>query len=140
MHNLNRFFSPASIVVIGASQGEEKIGGRILRTLIKHGYGGKLVAVNPAATEIAGVPCYPSVRAIPFVADVALIAVPAQVVPDTLQACADKGIKVATIYSSGFTEAGRRRRGAATALEGHLRAHRHTRIRPQHRRLFLGGG
>ena len=117
MRNLDRFFSPASIVVIGASQGEEKIGGRILRTLIKHGYGGKLVAVNPAATEIAGVPCYPSVREVPFVADVALIAVPAQVVPDTLQACADKGIKVATIYSSGFTEAG----AAGVALQQRLK-------------------
>ena len=105
MPRLDRFFSPASIAVIGASR-SEKIGGRILRTLLKHEYPGTLVAVNPADTEIDGVKCYASVGEIPSVVDMALIAVPAVQVPDTLQACADAGIPFATIFSSGFTEAG----------------------------------
>jgi acetyltransferase len=117
MPNLDRFFSPRSIAVIGASQGAEKIGGRLLRTLIKHGYQGELVAVNPAASEIAGKRCYAKVAEIPFAPDVAMIAVPAVQVPDALQACADKGIAFASIVSSGFGEAGEN----GTALQQRLK-------------------
>lgn len=48
MANLNRFFSPQSVAVIGATERVEKIGERILRTLIKQGYVGKAHPVYPS--------------------------------------------------------------------------------------------
>lgn len=106
MNSLDRFFSPASVAVIGATQSAEKIGGRVLRTLLKHGYAGNVYPVNPAHREIAGLKSYASVGDVPETVDLALIALPATMVPDTLQACGDAGIKGAVIYSSGFNEAG----------------------------------
>ncbi|HTE16651.1 MAG TPA: CoA-binding protein, partial [Burkholderiales bacterium] len=117
MNNLDLFFSPASVAVIGATESAEKIGGRVLRTLLKHGYAGTVYPVNPAHREIAGLKSYASIRDISGPVDLALIAVPATLVPDMLQTCADAGIKGAVIYSSGFNEAGT----AGVALQQRLK-------------------
>ena len=106
MPDLDRFFSPTRVAVIGATQDAAKIGGRIVRTLIEHGFRGIIYPVNPSHAEIAGLKSYESVRALPEPVDLALIAVPAPKVPDVLQSCALAGIKGAVIYSSGFSEAG----------------------------------
>lgn len=106
MHDLDLMFSPTAIAVVGASEGAEKIGGKVLATLMRHGFTGQIYPVNPTRAEIAGLKTYPSVRAIPGHVDLALIAIPAPMVPDCLQECADKGIRMAVIFSSGFKDAG----------------------------------
>ena len=62
--------------------------------------------VNPRHDRIGGLPCYPSVAAIPGPVDTALLIVPKTRVADTLADCGAKGVKVATIISSGFAETG----------------------------------
>ena len=83
--HLERVFSPSGIAVIGASDDADKIGGKVLRTLIRHNYAGKLYPVNPSRATVAGLKAYPSVAAIGMPVDLALIAVPAASVPVTLQ-------------------------------------------------------
>ena len=65
MPDLDRFFSPTRVAVIGATQDAAKIGGRIVRTLIEHGFRGIIYPVNPSHAEIAGLKSYESVRALP---------------------------------------------------------------------------
>src|SRR5262249_23601064 len=68
-----------AIAIIGASKTELhelKLTGRPVKFLRKHGYTGKVFAVNPKYSELDGVPCYPSVSAIPEPVDVAGILLP----------------------------------------------------------------
>jgi len=104
--DLDRFFSPASIAIIGASQDFTKITGKPLYYLRKHSYQGRIYPVNPRYTSIDGIPCYPSIKDVPDDIDLALIAVNFRMVPQVLMECVEKGVKFATIFSSGFAEAG----------------------------------
>jgi acetate---CoA ligase (ADP-forming) len=97
---------PSGVAIIGASQDFSTINGKILKYLLKHQYAGNIYPVNPKYQEIAGLACYPSVKAIPGDLDLALIAIAAARVPAVLRECGAKGIKGAIIFSSGFAETG----------------------------------
>src|SRR5262245_44401118 len=71
--DLERFFSPQSIAVIGASQDLATISGQPLSHLVSHGYTGKLYPVNPRYAEILGRQCYASLADVPETPDLALI-------------------------------------------------------------------
>jgi acyl-CoA synthetase (NDP forming) len=73
--SLEPLFRPGSITLIGASHSEEKLGGVILKNLLK--FRGRLYPVNPKYTEIMGLKSYPSVETIPDV-DLAIIIRPAR--------------------------------------------------------------
>jgi acyl-CoA synthetase (NDP forming) len=63
--------------------------------------------VNPRADRIDGLPCYPSISAIPGSVDLAILVIPAQAVPGALLEAADKGASGAFVLSGGFRESGR---------------------------------
>ncbi|MCS7144965.1 MAG: CoA-binding protein [Archaeoglobaceae archaeon] len=100
------FFNPRSVAVIGASRTPGKPGNNIVWNLKHHGFNGKIYPVNPNTCEIYELKCYPSVKEIPDSVDVAIIAVPAKIVPQVMKDCAEKGIKGVVILSSGFSEEG----------------------------------
>ena len=97
-------FHPEGIVVVGASATPMKLGFRIIQNLIDFGYAGKLYAVHPSANNIYGAPAFPFVADIPESVDRAIIAVAAKMVPDVLRQCAEKGVRVAQVFSAGFSE------------------------------------
>ena len=104
--DLERFFSPQSIAIIGASKDFVTISGQPLKHMLSHGYQGKLYPINPKYNEIVGLTCYPSVESLPEAPDLALILVNASRVADMLIACGEKGIPYVIIFSSGFSETG----------------------------------
>lgn len=114
--NLELFFKPRSIAIIGASADLATISGKPLRYLQEHGYQGKIYPVNPKYQEIAGCPCYPDIASVPGPVDLALIAVNYRRVLPVLEQCAQKGVRFATIFSSGFAEAGEEGRKLQLAL------------------------
>jgi len=97
---------PSSVAVVGASRDPSKIGSRILRNILSSGFPGAVYAVNPHASEVLGVRCYPSVADIPGLVDLAVVAVPAQLVPQVIEDCGRKGVKAVAVISSGFKEVG----------------------------------
>lgn len=103
---LEGFFSPRSIVVVGVSRDETGVGHAVFDNIIRGGFTGATYPVNPHAEAIHGHRCYPSVEAVPEVADLAIIAVPAQMVPAALDECASRGTRSAIIVSAGFKETG----------------------------------
>jgi acetyl coenzyme A synthetase (ADP forming)-like protein len=113
--NLDQFFSAKSIAVIGASRERGKVGNVIFTNFLRKGFAGRVYPVNPSATEIMGRKCYASVRDIPDTVELAVIAVPAPVVPKVIDECGKKGIRHAVIISSGFKEVGN------TKLDNELR-------------------
>jgi len=106
--DLRDLFFPRSVAVIGASRTVGKPGFNIVWNLKQNGFNGKIYPVNPNADKILELKCYSSILDIPDEVDMAIIAVPARLVPDVMEECAQKGIKGAVIVSSGFSEEGER--------------------------------
>ncbi len=103
---LESLFNPGSIAVIGASREPKKVGFAILNNLLRFSYKGDMYPVNPSASEILGLKAFKSVSEIDKDIGLAVIAVPAKFVPETLIECAERRIKAAVIVSAGFKEAG----------------------------------
>ena len=103
---IDRILMPKSIAVIGASKDPFKWGHMLLSAIMKGGFEGELHPINPRETEIEGLTCYPSVKDVPGDVDMAIVVVPAHVVPTIFSDLAEKGVKGAVIITSGFGEAG----------------------------------
>jgi acetate---CoA ligase (ADP-forming) len=116
--SLKPFFYPRSVAVVGASRERTAIGHRIIESLQGGGFQGSIIAVNPHATEIAGLRTFPSLSAIPGLVDLAVIAVPAQFVLTVIEDCAAKQVPAAILITAGFAETG----GSGISLEEQLRA------------------
>jgi acyl-CoA synthetase (NDP forming) len=102
--DLTKLLQPQSIAVIGASANSAVISGMPLRILGQHGYPGALYPVNPRHAEIAGLPCYPRIGAVPEPVDLALVVVHADAVPQVVADCGRAGTRFAVVISSGFAE------------------------------------
>lgn len=103
---LKNFFSPESVAVVGVSRDSNKVGHVIFRNFIDGGFQGKVFPVNPNADQILNHKSYPSVLGIEERIDLAIIAVPAELVLRAIHDCKKKGIRDVIIISSGFKEVG----------------------------------
>ena len=104
--HLNSFFLPDSIAVIGASDKENSVGGRLLLNLIQGSFAGDLYPVNPKHDELQGLKSYPNIDAIPKIVELVVIATPASTVADILKQCGENKIRAAIILTAGFSEMG----------------------------------
>jgi len=104
---IESLFNPKSVAIIGASRDPNKIGNVILRNFLQS-YRGKIFPVNPNAETILGLKCYKSILDIKEKVELAVIVVPAQIVPQVLEECGKKKVKAAIVISGGFAEVGRK--------------------------------
>ncbi len=124
---LDALFNPRSIAVIGASADPKKVGYAVLHNLQRFRFGGALYPVNPAGGEILSLRSYQKITDISEAPDLAVVVIPARLVPDSLRACAAAGVTSAIVISAGFKEAGKE----GTLLEEelkHISRERHIRI------------
>jgi acetyltransferase len=104
--DLTGLLSPKSIAVIGASRSPDKVGAIILRNILTSKFPGQVYPVNPHAETINDLKCYPDVASLPEVVDLAIIALPASLVSDSLNQIGVKGIKNVVVITAGFREIG----------------------------------
>ncbi|HET58577.1 MAG TPA: hypothetical protein ENN35_09085 [Deltaproteobacteria bacterium] len=104
--NMEIFFNPLSVAVVGASNNRFNLASTICGLLKSTGYDGAVVAVNPKGEDVHGCPGYRSVGEIPHDVDLAVILVQASSVPDVVRQCGEKGIRRLVIESAGFAENG----------------------------------
>ncbi len=117
-HPLDTFFSPESIALIGASRDPEKIPGRLLSTLRKNHFPGRLYPINPNYDDIDGLKCYPTIAAVAQPIDLAIVIIPARAVLGALEQCAAAAVRNAVVISSGFAEEG----GTSAAMQDAIAA------------------
>ena len=78
MKNLDLFFNPKSVAIIGASRNPAKIGHIVLKNFAEEGFAGKVYPINPEADKILNLKAYPSVKGVPEEIDLAVILTPAK--------------------------------------------------------------
>jgi acyl-CoA synthetase (NDP forming) len=103
-HNLQKFFEPKSVVVVGASSVPRKPGHDVIRNILANEYPGKLYLVNPKGGEILGIKAHQSIQDLPEGIDQAIIILPASANPQAVRDCAAKGIKAIVLAAGGFSE------------------------------------
>lgn len=106
MVELDNFFQPQGVAIVGASKKPGKIGNAIVKNMIQSGFAGKIFPVNPKETEIEGLKCYPSVSDIDENVDLAVVAIPAKHTIKLAEECGKKGVKHLVVISAGFKEIG----------------------------------
>jgi len=107
---LDAFFKPKSVAVVGATKRINKAGHVIFKNFVENKrrgvFEGEVFPVNPNEDSILGFTCYPTLTKIPGKLELVVIVVPANIVPKIMEDAASKKVKVAVIISSGFSEIG----------------------------------
>jgi acyl-CoA synthetase (NDP forming) len=102
---LDALFRPKSIAIVGASE-KPTIGRRLIVSLDRIGFAGRVFPINPNYTSVLGRECCPSFAELPEPPDIAVFCVGHRLVLDTFVAAAERGIGAAVIYDGGFAERG----------------------------------
>ncbi|MFE0346928.1 bifunctional acetate--CoA ligase family protein/GNAT family N-acetyltransferase [Streptomyces griseoluteus] len=126
-HSVRRLLAPGSVAVIGVGRASGGVGRSVLGNIRDAGYAGPLYAVNNAfpdgCHEVDGVPAHRSVREIEGPVDVAVVAVPADVVPAVVAECGEHGVQGLVVLSAGYAESGPEGRERQRALVRQARAY-----------------
>ncbi|MCL2729159.1 MAG: GNAT family N-acetyltransferase, partial [Actinomycetia bacterium] len=102
VESLRPVFAPGTVAVIGASRRPGTVGRAVLGNIRDGGYVGGLYAVNPHATEIDGIRCFPSVADLPETPDLAVVAVPGPAVPGVADECGQAGVRGLVVLTAGL--------------------------------------
>jgi acyl-CoA synthetase (NDP forming) len=96
-------FEPEAIAVVGASASGTTAGNRFIRLLKSGGFKGRIFPIHPQVSEIEGIPAYPTLAAMPEVADYAYLTIPAERTEDVLATAGGK-LRFAQVMASGNPE------------------------------------
>jgi acyl-CoA synthetase (NDP forming) len=108
---------PKSIAIVGASE-KPTIGRRLLASLDRLGYAGRVYPINPSYPSVLGHRCYSGFAELPQAPDVAAFCLGHARVLESFLAAAEKGVKAAVIYDGGFAEAGEKGRALQARIAG----------------------
>ncbi|MET7716906.1 GNAT family N-acetyltransferase [Streptomyces sp. NPDC005407] len=108
--SVQRLLAPGSVAVIGTGRAPGGVGRTALRNLLDAGYTGRTYAVNRAfpegQREVDGVPAFRSVGEIGEPVDLAVVAVPAERVPEAVADCGEHGVQGLVVLTAGYAESG----------------------------------
>jgi len=113
--SLQSLFHPRRIAVIGASANPEKLSFQIFRNIREGGFPGEVIPVNPKGETILGTSSVKSANDLPDGVDLAVVIIPAKLVPDTILQLGERKVRTAIVISGGFAESGEE--GAALQAE-----------------------
>ena len=105
-NSMRRIFQARTVAVVGGSARRPSVGRRLVSNVIASEFTGRLYVVNPGAESAFGMRAYPSLRDLPEPVDLAVIAVPAERVPEVVADCAATQVHAVIVVSLGYAEAG----------------------------------
>jgi len=101
---LRAMFNPRAIALIGATEAPDSVGRTLMENLLS--FGRPLYPINPKRNTVLGIKAFPNIVDVPGPVELAIIATPANTVPDVVGECAATGVTGAVIISAGFREIG----------------------------------
>ncbi|MFG2859221.1 GNAT family N-acetyltransferase [Streptomyces sioyaensis] len=102
--SLQPLLRPRSIAVVGAGTRSGSVGRAVLQNLREAHFNGLLYAVNPHAHAVLNVPAHASIADLPHPPDLAVIAIPAAAVCETVVECGKAGVRALVVLASGLDE------------------------------------
>ncbi|MEU1480439.1 GNAT family N-acetyltransferase [Streptomyces sp. NPDC005760] len=125
--SVQRLLTPGSVAVVGVGRSPGGVGRSVLGNIRDYGFTGRLYAVNKAfpeeQKELDGIPAHRSVRDIDGPVDLAVVAVPAEQVPEVVAECGAHGVQGLVVLSAGYAESGPEGRERQRELVRHARAY-----------------
>ncbi len=106
MDEISLLLRPRSVAVIGASADPSKTAGRPVSYLLKHGYAGQILPVNPKVNQIGSLACYPDIASLPVVPDVGIVLLGVERAHLAVRELAARGTVAAIVLASGYSETG----------------------------------
>ncbi|PKP35299.1 MAG: GNAT family N-acetyltransferase [Bacteroidetes bacterium HGW-Bacteroidetes-17] len=106
IQRLYNIFKPKRIAIVGISSDPRSVGGTTLSNLVSGGFGGVVYPVNPKYEAVMGIPCYPNVKSLPKIPDIAVITTGSKMVAQLVEECGEAGINGIIIMTAGFEEIG----------------------------------
>jgi acyl-CoA synthetase (NDP forming) len=103
---MRTFFYPRSLAIIGVSPSPSNFGRGILENLERFGFREPIYLVGPGGGELEGQPIFENLTDLPEIPELAVIIVPARVVPEAVESCGQKGITRVAVETGGFSEFG----------------------------------
>ncbi len=104
--DIEAIMNPRSIAVVGATNRPGSVGLAVFRNILTAGFQGVLYPVNLKAKSVQSVKAYPKLIDIPDEVDLAVVIVPAEIVPSILEEAGQKQVKAAIVITAGFKEVG----------------------------------
>jgi len=120
--SLRPLLHPQSVAVVGASRRPDSLGGAVLRNLVLGGFSGPVFPVNPRADVVMSIPAWKRLVDIPWPVDLAVVVVPAAVVPAVIEDAHSRGVRAVVVLTAGFAETGADGRARQDALLAQVRA------------------
>ncbi|MFE3037641.1 GNAT family N-acetyltransferase [Streptomyces canus] len=125
--SVQRLLTPGSVAVVGVGRAQGGVGRSVLGNIRDYGFTGRLYAVNKAFPEeqkdLDGIPAHRSVGDIDGPVDIAVVAVPAEQVPEVVAECGAHGVQGLVVLSAGYAESGPEGRERQRELVRHARAY-----------------
>ncbi len=115
-HPLSALLAPGSVAIFGASNDPTRISGRSLRYFREAGFTGGLYPINPTRDQVQGSTAYPDIATVPGPVECAVIAIPANLAIEAMEACVAKGVKAVVMFTAGFAEIGEEGRAMQTRI------------------------
>jgi succinyl-CoA synthetase alpha subunit/GNAT superfamily N-acetyltransferase len=103
--SLEPLLNPRSVAVVGVGHRSGSMGRTILLNIRDAGFAGTLYAVNPRGGDIEGIPCAPSVAALPETPDLAVVTVPTARVVEVARECGRRSVRSLAVITAGLTTA-----------------------------------
>lgn len=104
--DLSPFFRPRSVAVVGAAERPTSSGGAVCQNLEISGFRGEVIPVNPKGGSIFGRTARRSLRELAEPADLVVIVIRPELIPEAVREAAETGHKNLLILPGGFAEAG----------------------------------
>lgn len=120
---LKALLTPITIAIVGASRSPGKVGHEVVANLIKGGFEGTILPINPSAETICDLPCLPSVSAYEGKVDLSVICVPVKYAIAAIDDSLKAGVKALCVITAGFKEVGSEGARLERELAAHCRSH-----------------
>jgi acetyltransferase len=104
IRNLDRMFRPQSVAVIGGSNKPNSVGSALMTNLLRGGFEGPIIPVNPSSSAVHGIMAFKDVASLPVTPDLAVIATPPATIPSLIAELGSRGTRAAVILTAGFAE------------------------------------
>lgn len=105
--NLDMFFKPKNVAIVGVSRNTRKFGHVIFKNFLESNIQANIFPVNPQIDTILGFRCYKSILEVPGPIDLVVLALPSQAVLEAVKQCAQKKVRGIIIIAGGFSEIGK---------------------------------